>query len=115
MHPPPTGDMICSLVTGRRSPAFFLRLTNKIYKEQDDERTDSINGRVTPTARDDRTLALHGQGEPADGRRLRLGVRRRPVGLPRAGGGCGILGMAGRRGVPARGVLLQAGARRAAR
>src|SRR5215212_6236279 len=102
MHPPLTGDMICSLVTGWRSPPFFLRLTNEIRKEQDDERTGTIKGRVTPTARDDRALALHGQGEPADGRRLRLGVRRGPAGLPRAGGGCGILRMARRRRVPTR-------------
>ena len=50
MHPPLIGDMICSLVTGRRSPPFFLRLTKAMCKEQDDGRTDTINGRVTPTA-----------------------------------------------------------------
>src|SRR5215218_2228127 len=50
MHPQPRGDMICSLVTGRRSPPFLFRLTKEICKEQDDERTDTINGRVTPTS-----------------------------------------------------------------
>jgi hypothetical protein len=50
MHPLLTGDMICTLVTGRRFPPCFLRLTKETCKEQDDERTDTINGRVTPTA-----------------------------------------------------------------
>ena len=49
MHSALTGDMICSLVTGRRSPPFFLRLTKETCEEQDDERTDTINGRSTPT------------------------------------------------------------------
>src|SRR5215207_2856418 len=114
MHPPLTGDMICTLVAGGRSPPFFLRLTKETCKEQDDERTDTINGRVTPTTREDKELALLGQGEPGDGRRLRLGVRRGPAGLPRAGGGCGILRVARRGRLPTRKVLLQAGARRAA-
>src|SRR5918911_1817810 len=102
MHPQLTEDMICSLVTGRKSPPCFLRLTIGTCKEQDDERTDTIKGRSTPTARDDSELALLGQGEPADGRRLRLGVRWGPVGLPRAGGGCGILRLARRRKHPTR-------------
>jgi hypothetical protein len=50
MHPLLTGDMICSLVAERRSPPCFLRLTKGKCKEQDHERTDTINGRVTPTA-----------------------------------------------------------------
>src|SRR5215208_5137601 len=82
-----------------------------ICKEQDDERTDTINGQLTPTTREDKELALLGQREPADGRRLRLGVRRGPAGLPSAGGGCGILRMARRGRLPTRLVLLQAGTR----
>src|SRR5215210_1338031 len=96
------GDMICSLVMGRRSPPFFLRRIKEACKEHDDERTDTINGRVKPTASDDRELALHGQGEPADGRRLRLGVRRGPACLPYARGGCGVLRLARRGRLPTR-------------
>src|SRR5215208_7459441 len=102
MHTPLTRDMICSLVAGRRTPPFYFRFTKATCKEQDDGRTDTINGRVTPTARDDRELALHGQREPGDGRRLRLGVRRGPAGLPRAGGGCGVLRVARRGRLPTR-------------
>src|SRR5919107_5280407 len=102
MHSPLTGDMICTLVTGWRSPPCFLRLTRGTSKEQDHERTNTIKGRSTPTARDDSELALLGQGEPADGRRLRLGVRRRPAGLPRAGGGCTFLRLARRGRLPTR-------------
>src|SRR5215210_4566518 len=102
MHPPLTGGMICSLVTGGRSLPFFLRFTKATCKEQDDGRTDTIKGRVTPTAREDGELALHGQGEPADGRSLHLGVLRGPADLPRAGGRRGVLRLARRRRLPPR-------------